>query len=291
MLLSTQTEVLGPLFGEPQAIRMLAQAGFDAFDLSLFSMFSDPNYAMNRPDYQEYAASLRNVAQEAGIVCNQAHAPFASSEGDPAKDEARFQTIVRSLEIASIVGAKIIVVHPKQHLDYRTHAAQLKELNLEFYRRLIPYCEEYGIKVACENMWQYNDQARHIRDSVCSRPQEFCAYIDELNSPWIVGCLDVGHTVLTDEDLPSFVRTMGPDRLQALHVHDNDQCADSHTLPFVMGGVDFAALTAALKETGYRGDFTLEADAFLLRFPKPLIPEALRLMYHTGRYLADQAGA
>ena len=62
MLLSTQTEVLGPLFGEPQAIRMLAQAGFDAFVLSLFSMFSDPNYAMNRPDYQEYAASLRSPA-------------------------------------------------------------------------------------------------------------------------------------------------------------------------------------------------------------------------------------
>lgn len=289
MLLSTQTEALGPMFGEPQAIRMLAQAGFDAFDLSLFSMFSDPNYPMNRPDYREYAASLRDVAQEAGIVCNQAHAPFASSVGDPEQDEARFQTIARSLEVASIVGAKIIVVHPKHHLDYRTHAAQLKEQNLEFYRRLIPYCEEYGIKAACENMWQYNDQARRIRDSACSRPQEFCEYLDELDSPWIVGCLDVGHTALTDEDLPAFVRTMGPKRLQALHVHDNDLCADSHTLPF-MGGIDFPAFTAALKESGYQGDFTLEADAFLQKFPKELVPEALRLMYHTGRYLADQAG-
>lgn len=290
MILSTQTDVLGHLYGEAQAIRMLAEAGFDAFDLSLFDMFSDPNYPMNQPNYREYAASLRAAADEAGIFCNQAHAPFASSEGDPEKDEARFQTIVRSMEIASIVGAKIIVVHPKHHLDYRTHAAQLKELNLEFYRRLIPYCQQFGIKAACENMWQYNDSARRIRDSVCSRPQEFCEYLDEIDSPWIVGCLDVGHTALTDEDLPAFVHAMGPERLQALHVHDNDLCADSHTLPFTLG-IDFPAFTKALRESGYQGDFTLEADAFLLKFPKELVPEALRLMYCTGRYLADQAHA
>lgn len=287
MLLSTQTDVLARLYGAPQAIRMLAEAGFDAFDLSMFDMFSDPNCPMNQPDYRDYAASLRAVAEEAGIVCNQAHAPFASSVGEPEKDEARFQTIVRSMEIASIVGAKIIVVHPKHHLDYRTHAAQLKEQNLEFYRRLIPYCEQFNIKVACENMWQHNDKARRIRDSVCSRPQEFCEYLDEIHSPWIVGCLDVGHTALTDEDLPAFVRAMGPERLQALHVHDNDLCKDSHALPFTLG-IDFPAFTKALGEIGYQGDFTLEADAFLQKFPKELVPEALRLMYHTGRYLADQ---
>ena len=40
MLLSTQTEVLAGLYGEAEAIRMLAKAGFDGFDLSLFAMFS-----------------------------------------------------------------------------------------------------------------------------------------------------------------------------------------------------------------------------------------------------------
>lgn len=288
MLFSTQTEGLADLYGQATAVRMLAQAGFEAFDLSLFTM-TDPKDPFNQPDYREQALALRAVADEAGILCNQSHAPFPSSVGDPAQDQERFEAIVRAMEVASVLGAKIIVVHPMHHLDYRTHAQELLDMNLDFYRRLLPYCQRFGIKVACENMWQYNEPARRIRDSACSRPQEFCDYIDRVNSPWLVACLDVGHAALTDEDLPAYVRALGP-RLQALHVHDNDLLADSHTLPFVTGKVDFAGLTSALRDIGYPGDLTLEADSFLLKFPLPLVPEALRLMAHTARYLAAEAG-
>lgn len=290
MLLSTQTEVLAPLYGEAEAIRMLAEAGFDAFDLSLFPMISDPNYPMCRPDFRDFAARLRETAQDCGILCRQAHAPFPSSTGDPNRDKTIFQLIVQAMEGAAIVGAKIIVVHPMHHLCYRTHAAQLMEMNLDFYRRLIPYCEKFGIQVACENMWQHNKEGGRIIDSACSRPEEFCRYLDEVNSPWIVGCLDVGHTALTDEDLGFYVRQMGKERLRALHVHDNDLQKDSHTLPFT-GKIDFNVLTSALAEIDYEGDFTLEADAFLRKFPKELVPEALRLMSKTGRYLAEQVEA
>ncbi|WP_322170417.1 sugar phosphate isomerase/epimerase family protein [Acutalibacter caecimuris] len=289
MLFSSPTEGLAHLYDQTTAVRMLAQAGFEAFDLSLFTM-TDPKDPFNQPDYREQALALRAVADAAGIICNQSHAPFPSSVGDPTQDEERFQTIVRAMEIAAILGAKIIVVHPMHHLDYRTHAQETTEMNLAFYRRLLPYCQQFGIKIACENMWQYNQPAHRIRDSACSRPQEFCDYIDQVGSPWLVGCLDVGHAALTDEDLPAYVRALGPQRLQALHVHDNDLWADSHTLPFVTGKVDFAGLTAALKEIGYQGDLTLEADAFLLKFPLPLVPEAVRLMACTARYLAQEAG-
>lgn len=290
MILSTQTDFLGRTYGEPEAIRMLAKAGFDAYDFSFFPMFEDAAYPMNAPDFREYAKSLRAVADEAGIPCNQAHAPFASSSGDPADDKIRFDAIVRSMEAASILGAENIVVHPKHHLPYATCAQELMEMNVRFYKSLVPFCEEFGIHVACENMWQYNEVTHCIVDSVCSRPQEFCGYIDAIGSPWIVACLDVGHVVLTDEDLPHTIRTLGPKRLRALHVHDNDYAEDSHTLPFTLK-VDFQALAGALREIGYQGDFTLEADNWLKGFPKPLVPDALVMLYKTGRYLADQSQA
>lgn len=289
MILSTQTDFLGRAYGDAEAIRMLAKAGFDAYDFSFFPMFENPEYPMNGPGFRDYARSLRAVADEAGIPCNQAHAPFASSTGDPTDDARRFEAIVQSMEAASILGAKIIVVHPKQHLPYITHAAELKRQNIEFYKALAPYCEKFGVKAACENMWQQNPAVDRIIDSTCSRPGEFCDYIDEVGSPWIVGCLDVGHTALTDEDLGGFVRAMGPKRLQALHVHDNDFREDSHTLPFTLK-IDFSALVTALREIAYEGDFTLEADHFLEKFPLPLVPDALTLLYKTGRFLADQAG-
>ena len=289
MILSTQTDFLGRLYGEAEAIRMIKEAGFDAYDFSFFRMTEEPGYPMAGENFRDYAKSLRAVADEAGIPCNQAHAPFASSFGDPKRDEERFELIVRSMEAASILGAKVIVVHPKHHLPYVTQAEELKRQNLEFYKRLVPYCEKFGIKAACENMWQRNKPAHRIVDSVCSRPQEFCEYIDEVGSPWVAACLDVGHVALTDEDLALTIRALGPRRLQALHVHDNDLQQDTHTLPFTQK-IDFAALTGALSEIGYEGDFTLEADNWLKPFPQELVPEALRMLYKTGRYLAQQAG-
>ena len=85
MMVSTQTDYLASRFGDAQAIRMLADAGFDAFDLSLFRMMHDPNYEMNGHEYREKAAYLRRVADECGILCNQAHAPFHSSTCDEAE--------------------------------------------------------------------------------------------------------------------------------------------------------------------------------------------------------------
>lgn len=287
MLLSTQTEYLASRFGDEHAIRTIAAAGFDAFDLSLFEMNANPDYAMNQDNFRDYAKHLRAVADECGIVCNQSHAPFPTSVGDEEKDEKIFQSVVRAMEAVAIVGAKIIVVHPKQHLDYRTHAAELKEMNMTFYRRLIPYCEKFGIKVATENMWQYNTTAGHIKDSVCSRPYEFADYLNELNSPWIVACLDIGHTVLTNESLSHCIRTLGAKHLQALHVHDNDHRNDSHTMPF-LGKIDFTEFTSTLREIGYQGDFTFEADAFFHSMPDEILPEAYALLHKTGRHLISK---
>ena len=50
--------------------------------------------------------------------------------------------------------------------------------------------------------------------------------------------------------------------LQALHIHDNDKLHDSHQIPFSMD-IDFYAVVKALKEIGYSGWLTLEADRYL----------------------------
>ena len=102
MLLSTQTEFFGKVYGDAVAIRMIKAAGFDAFDMSFFEMFGDKDYPMNGDNWRDYVCSLRAVADECGIVCNQAHAPFASSAGDEEDDKRRFAAIVRSMEAAAM---------------------------------------------------------------------------------------------------------------------------------------------------------------------------------------------
>ena len=285
MLLSTQTDFrLGKISIE-EMVKIISDAGFDAYDLSFFNLCEfNPKCPFSEDDYLQKAKALRAYTDSLGIVCNQAHAPFPSSFGDEQRDEIIFKTIVRSMEIAAVAGAKIIVVHPKQHLNYAEHAEELFELNVEFYKSLIPYAEKFGIKIATENMWQCNNGARVPSDSTCSRAWEFCKYIDAIDSEWLVGCLDIGHASLMAADIPEFIRTLGKDRLRALHIHDTDFKGDLHTLPF-MAKIDYIAVAKALGEIGYEGDFTFEADEFARNKPDALLPATVRYMCEVGRYL------
>lgn len=60
------------------------------------------------------------------------------------------------------------------------------------------------------------------------------------------------------------IRALG-NRLQALHIHDNDCWHDSHQIPFSMS-IDFDAVVKALKDINYSGYFTLEASSYLEAF-------------------------
>ena len=287
MLLSNLTQWVGSPLSAKEAVKINSDAGFDAYDISLFQLTRDESYEFNAPDYVEKAKALRAYADSLGIVCNQSHARFPSSVGKEDEDKIIFDKIVRAMEIASILGAKIIVVHPKQHMVYAEHPDELFEINVEFYKSLIPYCEKFGIKVACENMWQWYNGNKVPSDSTCSRAWEFCKYLDAIDSEWIVGCLDIGHVSLVLADIPDFIRKMGNKRLQALHVHDTDFKADKHTLPF-MEKIDFIAMCKALAEIDYQGDFTYEADAFYRGKPVELYPATTKYMCEVGRYLIDQ---
>lgn len=287
MLLSNLTQWVGSSLSAKEAIKINSDAGFDAYDISLFQLTRDDNYEFNLEDYVERAKALRVYADSLGIVCNQSHAPYPSSTGDEEKDKWIFEKIVRAMEIASILGAKIIVVHPKQHLCYPDYPEELFEMNVEFYKSLIPYCERFGIKVACENMWQYNNGFKAPSDSTCSRAWEFNKYLDAIDSEWIVGCLDIGHASLMAADIPEFIRQMGNKRLQALHVHDTDFKYDKHTLPF-MEKIDYHAVCKALGEIDYQGDFTYEADAFYRGKPQELYLATTKYMCEVGRYLISK---
>ena len=279
MKLSTATGTICKSVDLKTAVDILAAAGYDAID---FSQFDKNIY--EAPVDRAYLTEIRKRAEDKGLYFNQSHAPFASSFGDEERDKKRFDEIVMSMEKASILGVENIVVHPCQHLPYEADGNPeiLFEYNMEFYPRLLPYCEEYNIHVALENMWQ--GPRGVINHSTCSRADEFNRYLDTLNNPWFVGCLDIGHALLVREDGAEFIKKMGKDRLKCLHVHDVEGNRDFHTLPY-FGGNNWEKIIAALKEIGYTGDLTFEADNFYNNVPSALHPAAEKFMCATGRYL------
>ena len=302
MKLCTQTHRLAETFGPEECIRMLKRVGYDAIDWSFFEMTKGEGPWL-RDGWEEYAHKLRALADAEGIEILQAHAPYPSSRREDAStpgikkdsngiclvENQRFgesikKRIIRSMEVASILGVKHIVVHPKQHLPYRGHEEELFEMNMEFYRSLIPECERLNLKICVENMWQRDEKRGYLVDSTCSHIEEFCRYIDTLYSPWITGCLDLGHCALVGTEPQDFIRGLGHDRIGALHVHDVNYIRDCHTMPY-MESLNWAEITKALADIDYQGLFTFEADNFLLPLPDEVKEDGARLMVSVGRHL------
>lgn len=288
MIVSTQTMPIAGKVGEAETLRLLARAGFDAYDITLNVIEGNPIFEEN---YKEYLASLKAVADEAGIVCNQSHAPFTSRREDVPKNahynEHIFDWLTRSLEAAAYLGAKNIVVHPINYMVYRGNAAYLKDMNMDFYRALAPYAKRSGIRIAIENTGQMDKLRGVIVDSVCGDVREQIDYLDTLGDDCFVACLDLGHCGLLGHDTADSIRALGADRLACIHVHDNNFREDNHTAPFC-GKIEWTPVLKALSDIGYRGDFTFECYSFFRQCPTEFLPEAAAYLCRLGRYMTRQ---
>ncbi|MBQ8849977.1 MAG: sugar phosphate isomerase/epimerase [Clostridia bacterium] len=273
-----------------KCMQLCKDAGFDAVDFSLCEMVEDGS-EFNRDDYREVALKYRKAADDMGLAITQTHTPFRFKNWDDEENYKNviFPRIVRSLEISALLGAEVAVVHPLHHMEYHGSEEEIFEINMAFYKSLIPYCREFGIKCGVENMWRHDPRRRYITHDTCSRKEEFVRYVDTLDSEYMIACLDVGHVGLPmqDDEAHDFVRYLGHDRLQSLHIHDNDYKGDQHIMPYA-GKMNWTELAKALGEIDYTGDFTYELNgSYLDTADDEFAPVIIKYAYDVARHLAD----
>ena len=258
MKLSTEIQSISRIVGMEKAVELCARAGFDGWDFSLFDMcqidwstrmpLDDPN-PLNGREYLRFARELKRIGQDNGIVCNQAHAPH------PVGVPAVRGFLKRAIECTAEAGGGICVIHPDDN--------QTPEQNAEMYRELLPFAKACGVKIATENMWNWDSEKDQSAFAACATAESFIRHVDLLEDPWMVACLDIGHAEMrgSGEGAARMLRARGH-RVQALHIHDNDRLHDCHQIPFSMD-IDFHGVAEALREIGYSGWFTLEAYRYL----------------------------
>lgn len=258
MILS-QTISCASRFGDMRAIELLAESGYDAIDYSFLTM-TDDNHILNSDEYKDYALALVKKAKENNLYFNQGHG-VTHVKCDNPDDYVKKLTErnIRALELCSIMGIGTLIIHPigMSHIDLEEKAF---EINVDYFRSLLPHAEGYGVRIACENMWIYDKRCAVARGGICANPLEHVRYIDEINSPYFTACLDIGHSALAGREAQDCIRILG-NRLGALHIHDNDYKDDMHTLPG-LSEMNFPEITKALAEIDYKGDFTMETDHF-----------------------------
>ena len=265
--------------GDEGMVKTIKDAGFDALDFSFYNV--PDNQSAIGDNYLERAHEIRALLDKYGLACNQAHAPYNLEETEAFDlSNPRFKAQVRALEFASILGAKNIIVHAIKHISDKEH---LFEVNYRFYKSFEPYCKEFGIHVAVENLWN-RDEKRRSFVGVFGTAEELTRMVKMLDSPWFVACVDVGHAALAGTEPEKFIAGMSPDILRCLHLHDTDYLSDTHTIPF-LGGHNWDGITRALAKIGYEGDFTLEILLYAGSFPDALLADSLVLAEKTGRQL------
>lgn len=282
MKISTEIQSAAKIIGEEKAVELIAKAGFDAWDFSLGSMCSYDwqTRSVRQSDHPlagnkaiEFAKKLKKIGLDNGVVCNQSHAPFPTGcEGIRAK-------LQLAIECTAEAGGKICVIHPDNNQDAQGNA--------EMYLKLLPFAKSCGVKIATENMWDWDNEKNQAAPAVCSSPQSFLEHLDAVNDEYFVACLDVGHAEMKGLNTNSveMIHALSG-KLQALHLHDNDLWHDSHQIPFSMR-MDFEGIVKALKEIGYQGDFTLEADAYLGRYDKDTVFEGIKNLAESAKKLRD----
>ena len=281
MKISTEIYSCAVHTGEEKAVELIAKAGFDAWDFSMFEMCRidwrnwqviESNHPLKQADYLKFARRLKQIGLDNGIVCNQSHAPFPSKV-----PEIRETYLKRAIECTAEAGGEICIIHP----DNNSSA----EENAEFYNELLPFAKEHGVKIATENMWNWENGAPHACAAACSHHTDFCKHIDLVNDDYLVACLDIGHAEMAglDTSAPTMIRELNH-RLKALHIHDNDKLGDSHQIPFSMN-IEWEPIAKALKDINYQGYLTLEADRYLSKFDKESVFEGVCDLAKSARRL------
>lgn len=269
--------------------RLVSSAGFEATDYSLGCMTERENI-FNGNDYIAVAESIGAVLKGQGVPVTQTHAPYNFKYQITGEfDSFIYPQVVRGIEVSAALGAEIIVIHPLHHFVYEGNQEEIFQKNMEYYRSLIPVAKANGIKIATENMWQRDRLRGYITHDTCSTIPEFIRYVDEVNSEYMVACLDVGHVGLpqTTDEVWDFIYALGNERLQSLHIHDNDYKQDSHCLPYA-GKMDWTMITEALGKIDYSGDFTYELNPDVLtNIDNAFLPTALKYIADLGKHLVS----
>ena len=113
MKVSTTTSRIAKRFDDFTSIKVIADAGFDAVDYSMFCMNEEENCILNTDGYKEHILKVKEYAESLGLHFNQAHAPFPTiKEDDEEYNKKNLPKVKRAIEIAGLLGIENIVIHP-----------------------------------------------------------------------------------------------------------------------------------------------------------------------------------
>ena len=274
MKLSSNLHKFHAALGLKKTIDVLSAAGFEGIDFN-----ADIEEYHTDAHGPEFYKEIRAYAADKGIGFYQTHAPFRTNFPEQERTEQRFREIVKSMEHSVLLGAEMTVVHPYSHYENweNTSRDAVMESNFAFYKRLLPYAENLGLKIAIENIHGY----------ITATAEDLIELVDSLGSDLFTVCFDVGHANIAKENPGEMIRKLGS-RLGCTHIHDNDGINDLHTIPYYYNTIDWEDVMKALADAGYKGNLNYEAARFVRNVPTDFLQTGADYMAAVGKRLISR---
>lgn len=242
-----------------EAIEGISAAGFQYIELTATKGWTEHVFPTMT---FAYLCSVKDRLKAAGII------PFSMSGHTNLMDLDRLDDFVANLRLANFFGCDYIVSSiGEAHL--KDKAKSSNETVAENICSLLPYLEEYNLKLVLENHGEH------------STGQMLKGIVERVNSPRVLINYDTANVVFyanTDatDDIPTCI-----DKIGYLHIKDKAGGRQEWNFPALgQGYVNFPKILSMLNEAGNNSPFSIEIE-FTQAGPKDLaeVNSAVRESY------------
>ena len=217
--------------------KLLLDLGFDGVEMD------SPNKLNN--------AEIIQAKEKTGIeipgVINSVHWRSPLSDPDPDIRKICFDSMVTALRDTKAYGGTTVLLVPGV-VNEKVGYEEAYYRSQQEIRKLVPYAEETGVKIAIENVW----------NNFLISPLEAARYIDEINSPFVGWYFDIGNIVRYGWP-EQWIRTLNK-RILKLDVKEYSRKLQQEegiwkgfNVELTEGDCNWPAVNKALDDIGYVG--------------------------------------
>ncbi len=222
-------------FSYSSMIDYFDKIGIGAIDMS----FEGLDYSDTSLRSVLYAAARR--ASEKNISMPLCHLSFYMPDPKNNALMAEFQKeLMRGVDMAALMGIERAVTHPIAIYSKEISYGDWVRANMAFLTPVVEYAREKGVRILIENMPADKEAPDNHLYGSCALNVSSLA--DKLSCGV---CWDTGHANISGYKQSEQLATIG-ERLEAIHIHDNDGIKDSHLPPFD-GNVDWESVAQGLR--------------------------------------------
>lgn len=239
------TQIILGKYSLDQVIELCRTAGYDIIEL-VFREGNDPD--INITD--EELVHLNQRFKEQGIEVTSLLGNYADQgnflDPDPAAQEKRMKSLVRTIEIAGALGVGAVLLHPGQ-LSVEASYSKIWDSFLGHMRDVAPIAAKHRVAVAIENVW----------NKFLLSPREMRLFLDEVGSEW-VGCYLDTANMMAYGFPEQWIDELG-ERIKRVHFKDFRQ-KEHRFVPLQDGDTDWPRIMEKLRKINYNAGVIHEAS-------------------------------